>query len=171
MMTIRARLILPSPPLVERFRSPRPIERVGMLAVRNYGPPPIPDRYPVRYRFAQVIVPGCKAGDLIEAQFDMQVSNKLSYVVELAWALCLTQDAAAFDGVRLSGASNAINVTPQTHHQPVEENASIRIPSDGDWYVIAMVYAGGGSQSLPGDLMNVDCGYGSFEITRTRDSR
>lgn len=169
-MTIITPLMRSPPPQVERFRSPLPIERVAILPVRNYGPPPIPDPFPVRHRFAQVVLPKCKAGDVIEANFSMQVSNALSYQVEVAWSLRLTQSATGFEGVAIPGTSKATNVTWAQHHCPVSQFGRGRISSDGDWFLIAMVYAGGGSQTQPGDQIVADLAHGAFDVTRTRHS-
>lgn len=169
-MTIITRLMLAPAPRVERFRSPMPVERVAILPVRNYGPPPIPEPFPVRHRFAQVVLPKCKAGDWVEANFSMQVSNALSYQVEVAWSLRLTQSATGFDGITIPGTSKATNVTWAQHHCPVCQYGRAKIPSDGDWFLIAMVYAGGGSQTQAGDKIVADMGLGAFDVTRTRHS-
>jgi hypothetical protein len=170
MADILCSLIIPASPRVDYFSAPVPIERVVVLPVQNYGPSPLP-AFPVRHRFAQVYLPGCLEGDLIEAEFDAQVSNVLGYQVEVAWSLRLTKERAGFEGPdfkTLEGTSNATNVTWAQHHCAIEENGSIIIPSAGNWFVIAMLYAGGGSQSQAGDQILADQGYGSFSAKRIR---
>lgn len=166
-MTLLVNIALPGAAIVDRFRSPRPIERVALLEARNYNAPGA-DPFPVRHRFAQVVVPKCRAGDLLEVEFDMEASNALPNLIELAWSIRLTQSRDGFEGIRFPGASKAVNVTPAMHHYPVQECCAMRVPSDGDWFVIAMVYAGGGSWSVPGEYVTVERGYGDFTVKRTR---
>lgn len=154
-------------PTTELFAAPSPIEKVSTLKVLNYGPG-TPNVFPDRVRFADLLVPGCKAGDVLDVAFQYQITNNLAYDVENAWRLILTQDATGIEGIRAPG--RGYNITPGMHHGPGADQWRVVLPYAGDWYVAAVVYAGGGSLSHAGDTVPVDGGYGSLTVTRFRNS-
>jgi len=149
----------------ELFTAPAPIEKVSYLRVWDYGPG-TGQTFPDRVRFADVLVPDCRAGDWLDVVFLYQITNNLPYDVENSWRLILTQDASGIEGIRAPG--RGYNIMPGIHHGPGADQWRVVVPSDGDWYVAAVVYAGGGSYSKPGDTVVVDVGYGSLSAIRVR---
>lgn len=152
-------------PVTELFAAPSPIEKASTLRVWNYGPG-TPNVFPDRVRFADLLLPGCKAGDVLDVSFAYQITNNLTYDVENAWRLILTQDATGIEGIRAPG--RGYNITPGMHHGPGADLWRVVVPSAGDWYVAAIVYAGGSSYSQAGDTVAVDVGYGSLSVLRIR---
>lgn len=152
---------------MELFASARPIEKVGTLNVWNYGPGTA-QALPDRVRFADLFVPGCRSGDLLDVTFQYQISNKLTYDVENAWRLLLTQSPVGLDG-QVSAPGRGYNIPPGMHHGPGGDSWRVVVPADGGWYVVALVYAGGSSLSKPGDVVTVDVGYSSLTALRFRE--
>lgn len=152
-------------PTTELFAAPSPIEKVSSLRVWNYGPG-TGQTFPDRVRFADLLVPGCKAGDVLDVSFQYQVTNGLAYDVENAWRLIITQDATGIDGIRAPG--RGYNISPGMHHGPGADLWRVVVPTAGDWFVAAVVYAGGSSLSKAGDTVAVDVNYGSLSVLRVR---
>lgn len=164
------------------FRGTGP--KVIALPVRNYhrtngsNPPADPNavgalwKTPVEIRFSDVLIPACKAGDILDCRFMMEASNKISPpdTVELAGGLFLTQSAVGIEGIPLDGTYVAVNVDAARHHEDYSVTGVATVPHDGDWYVGAMMYGGGGSYSKPGDYLTVEQGpkYNALTVLRFR---
>lgn len=152
------------------FQAPNPIEKVSFLRVLNYPTRtrPLPDQV----RFADVFVPGCRADDVIFCSFTGQVSTKLRYNVELSSKLVWTMSPAGIDGQSFTGrGGQSTNITRDIHHGIIRQAAALRLHRDGDGYVAAIVYAGGGSYTRSGDQIEVNIGYGSLDVMRFRVCR
>lgn len=147
------------------FCSAKPIERFSALGVQDYGPGKV-NPFPARVRFAEVFVPGCEKGDILDIHFNSQVTNDLTYEVEVAWRMVLTKDAEGYVGVSPSS-GYGYNLPPAVHHGPMTLTERMVVPEDGDWYVVILAYAGGSSLSQIGDTIKVDVGYGSFTVLRS----
>ena len=149
----------------KRFPATLPCEKVSILNVWNYGPPPLPHQLPDRVRFADVLISGCRAGDILSVTFSYQVTSELPYYVELCERVVLTQSADSISGDMICDEIGE-NFNRDIHHKSRQRCGLVQIPSNGDWYVAAIVYAGGSSLSQPGDTINVNVGYAQLDVLR-----
>lgn len=147
------------------FAAQKPIEKVSTLEVWDYGKDK-PNQFPSRVRFAELLIPGCEKGDILDVQFGFQVSNNLNYPVEVSWRVLLTKDSEGYMGIPIAP-GRGYNLPPEVHHGPGGDCGRIEIPEDGDWYVVIMLYGGGSSFSQLGDTLQVDVGYGSLTAMRS----
>lgn len=171
------------------FIAERPIEKVSSMSVVNYQSHA--DR--VWYRISDVLIEGCSPGDTLICNFSFEVTNDLSYGVEISGGLIFTKDEFGVGGVdELTSVSNPMlkpsrsemittfggyNVTPQVaggsvwhgmHHGMVFRNAAFVVPEgySGDCYVAAAFYAGGSSFTSNGDQLTVESMCGDLTVVK-----
>jgi hypothetical protein len=167
---ICADLVLPK---VEAFCAPLPCEKVTTLKVMNYGTGssnPLPDLT----RVADVFIPGCKAGDLLEVESAFQATNnKAPHNVEFTGKLIFTTDPNGVFGFNISHKGKALgglglgfNISPAMHHGVMHLTGTFCVPFDCDGYVAAILYAGGDSY-LTNAWVPLDSG-GHLNVKRTR---
>lgn len=166
---VTARLVLRLPQ-IDYFKAADPIEKVPTLNVRNYGAGTA-HQLPDCVRLADVLLPGCKTGDLVKATGGYQVTTELPYLVEVSGSLVLSREATGVTGwaSMIGTGGRGYNADAQMHHAPLEMHGAVVVPDDGDWWVVMMAYAGGGSTSQPGDTVRVDVGYGDLDVIRYRN--
>lgn len=152
---------------IELFVCKNPIEKVNTLKVLNYGPS-LPNQLPDVVRFADILIKDCLKDDILSVSFSYQITNNLSYAVENACALMLTESSDAIKSNYVIVHGKGYNITPEMHHGPQVFSGNIKIPYDGNWFVFAQVYAGGSSFTKSGDSVTVDTGYGDLSVIRFR---
>lgn len=153
------------------YSASRPIERYPVVEVSDY---PRMRQGPVRVRLADVFVPMTAAGDLLEIDFGMQVTNDLLYPVETGTHLVWTPWPTGIAGIVITperGANAMWQVPGQggEHHKAIERSAKFEIPEhcDGPGYVAAIFLTGGGSNSAWGDYLKIDVGQGDLTVKHT----
>jgi hypothetical protein len=159
--------------MIEHFSSPKPIEKTGWLSIRDY--PRMGN--PVRIRVADVYLPNCLAGDIVQFNFGIEATNMQYYAVEFTGKIVLTEDSSGINGTAVSQ-ERGYNISPQVdqygevfhglHHGVAERAGSCVIPSDGDYYLAAIYYAGGSSFTQSSESLKLESGYGDFSAIRFR---
>lgn len=162
-MDIDLPLLVPSQkPLL--FKARWPVELVPSMPAVNYDA-----THPRAFtRLAHVLVPDCQAGDILDCDGTIQISNALGELVEYAAALVATPQASGTAGIAdangaLFNTSSELieppfgrwvtrfpgyNVTPNgggMHHAPLSRRGRFLVPQalTGDIYIAFIGYAGG----------------------------
>jgi hypothetical protein len=173
------------------YIAPWPVELVSTMPAPTYQATAARPRYFTR--IAQVMVPDCQPGDLLEVLATFQVSNRLPDIAEFSSSLVLTPDATGVAGIAdptiVSGPAQpprgkymkrfpGFNVTPNAtanfpnggmHHAPAHLNCRYIVPDDvsGDQYVIIVAYAAStGYESWRSVFVDGMCG--DLSVARTR---
>lgn len=156
-------------PKADLFSASLPCEKVTQLHVINYGSG-TPNPLPALTRVADVFLPGCKAGDVLDVEAAFQATNTGSRNIELTGKLIFTPSQTAVSGPIISHAGKGAgglgigyNITPAMHHGIINITGSYRVPFDCDGYVAAILYGGDEVESW----LTLDTG-GHINVTRFR---
>lgn len=148
-------------PKVEAFVTPFPVELISTLAAPTYDA-----THPRNFkRFMHVMIPNCKAGDIIDVEAMVEVTSEWS-LTEFCAGLVLTPDATGTAGIqdlpndlfaiglgenppngvwvsKISGG----NLTLSMHHYPLTPGGIIVVPEgySGTLYVAMIGYADAGA--------------------------
>jgi hypothetical protein len=167
---ICAELVLPQS---DDFCAALPCEKVTHLKVMNYGTGVTPF-LPALTRVADVFLPKCKAGDVLNVEAAFQATNdKAPHNVEFTGKLIFTTDPTSVYGFNIShkgkalgGLGQGFNISPAMHHGVRNLTGTFCVPFDCDGYVAAILYAGGDSY-LTNAWVPLDSG-GHLNVKRTR---
>ena len=147
---------------------PPPIELVSILPVHDYPTPSHPT--PERIRVANLYLPDIQPGDWVSASFMGEVTNPLTYNVELAQRMIFSRVEEGLVGYDLAH-EIVYNISPNMHHGEIVLYADWRVPdfyAQGNGWLAVLLYAGGGSTTQSGDYAVLERGYGSFSAKVSR---
>lgn len=148
------------------------------MPIANYGTG-AQNPWPVFVRLADVFVPGCRAGDVLDVSAAFQGTNKYpGHNVEFTGRLIFTPDATALMGANIEtvgkgfgGLGLGFNITNNMHHGILNLRGRYRVPYDVDGYVAVIAYAGGDdalpSAAIPNPVLPIDAG-GHLSVLRHR---
>ena len=181
---IRAALKAPAPQTKpELFKAQWPVELVSSMPAPNYD-----STHPRLFtRLAHVFVPSCQAGDILDCDGTVQISNRLGMLVEYSAALVATPDAAGTAGIadpfNLSNGTEppngrfvtrfpGFNVTSNPggmHHAPFNRSGRFVVPSElaGDLYIAFIAYAAC-TKFDSSKTVSVDAWCGDMSVLRFR---
>jgi len=122
---------------------------------------------------ADVLVPGCKAGDILSVESAFQATTTQpagGRNIEFTGRLIFTPSQTAVNGPIISQAGKGAgglgigyNITPAMHHGIINITGTYRVPFDCDGYVAAILYGGDEVESW----LTLDTG-GHLNVTRFR---
>ncbi|MCH4572270.1 hypothetical protein [Achromobacter xylosoxidans] len=168
----------PGVPKTELFQSPTPCEKAAALPISNYGTG-APNPWPILVRLADVYLPDCRAGDILDVSAAFQGTNKyVGHNIEFTGRLIFTPHADSLagsnietTGVGFGGLGLGFNVSNNMHHGILNLNGRYRVSYDVDGYVAVIAYAGGDaslpSPSIPNPIFPIDPG-GHLSVIRHR---
>lgn len=141
----------------ETFITPWPCELVSSMPEHTYSA----GTERTWRRLVHLLLPDCKAGDRIEVDARVLVTNDTGTNVEISGGLVLTPQSSGTAGMenlvsvsngqqpafgRMISTMDGENCTPGMHHMIMQRSADFIIPDgfEGDQYVILVAYAAGG---------------------------
>jgi hypothetical protein len=119
-------------------------------------------------------LPGLRAGDVVQAQCQLEVTNDLGFNVMIAHAMLVhRKETIVVHGERPEGQVISEyageNVTPDMHHGFRTLAGSFTADADGDAWLSTLIYSASDSPK-PGDRIKVERGYGGLRAVVFRNA-